>query len=203
MRGGAMVTVAKSFLQRGMQYMELNAFLARRLVHAGYIDVQLFRTPIGTRVVILAERPAMVIGRRGANVKELQEVLEKKFGVERPQIDVVEVPNPDLNAKVLAYGVARAMARGVKFRRAAFVALRRAMEAGAKGVEIVISGKLSSERARFEKFTAGVIYKSGKPSELVDEAVVHALLKPGIYGIKVKVLAGETEAAARAVARAG
>lgn len=171
--------------------MELNAFLARRLVHAGYIDVQLFRTPIGTRVIILAERPAMVIGRRGANVRDLQEILEKKFGVERPQIDVVEVPNPDLNAKILAYGIARAMARGVKFRRAAFVALRRAMEAGAKGVEVVISGKLSSERARFEKFTAGIIYKSGKPSELVDEAVVQALLKPGIYGIKVRVLAGE------------
>jgi len=184
-----MVTVAKSFLQRGVQYMELNAFLARRLVHAGYIDVQLFRTPIGTRVVILAERPAMVIGRRGANVKELQELLEKKFGVERPQIDVIEVNNPDLNAKVIAYGIARAMARGVKFRRAAFVAIRRVMEAGAKGVEIVISGKLSSQRSRFEKYSAGLIYKSGKPSELVDEAVVHALLKPGIYGVRVRILA--------------
>jgi small subunit ribosomal protein S3 len=179
-----MVTVAKSFLQKGVQYMELNAFLARRLVHAGYIDVQLFRTPI-----ILAERPAMVIGRRGANVKELQELLEKKFGVERPQIDVIEVNNPDLNAKVIAYGIARAMARGVKFRRAAFVAIRRVMEAGAKGVEIVISGKLSSQRSRFEKYSAGLIYKSGKPSELVDEAVVHALLKPGIYGVRVRILA--------------
>ncbi|RLF02632.1 MAG: 30S ribosomal protein S3, partial [Thermoprotei archaeon] len=51
--------------------MQLHAFLARRLVHAGYVDVQLFRTPIGTRVVIFADRPAMVIGRRGANVREL------------------------------------------------------------------------------------------------------------------------------------
>ena len=183
-----MVTVAKSFLQRGIQYMELNAFLARRLVHAGYVDVQLFRTPIGTRVVILAERPAIVIGRRGANVRELQELLQKKFGMENPQIDVVEVANPDLNAKIVAYGIARAMARGVKFRRAAMVAIRRVMEAGARGVEVVISGKLTSQRARFERYTSGVVYKSGKPREMVDEATVQVLLKPGVYGVKVRIM---------------
>lgn len=183
-----MVTIAQTFLQRGIQYMELNAFLARRLVHAGYVDVQLFRTPLGTRVVILAERPAMVIGRKGANIKELQEILERKFGIERPQIDVIEVPNPDLNAKIVAYGIARAMAKGVKFRRAAQVAIRRVMEAGARGVEVVISGKLTSERARFEKYSAGSIYKSGQPSELVDEAVIQVLLKPGVYGVRVKIL---------------
>jgi len=183
-----MVTVAKSFLQRGIQYMELNAFLARRLVHAGYVDVQLFRTPIGTRVVILAERPAIVIGRRGANVRELQGLLQKKFGMENPQIDVVEVANPDLNAKIVAYGIARAMARGVKFRRAAMVAIRRVMEAGARGVEVVISGKLTSQRARFERYTSGVVYKSGKPREMVDEATVQVLLKPGVYGVKVRIM---------------
>lgn len=183
-----MPTLAQTFLERGMQYMELNAYLARKLAHAGYVDVQLFRTPIGTRVVILAERPAMVIGRRGANIKELQDVLESKFGVDRPQLDVVEVANPDLNAKIVAYGIARAMVRGVRFRRAAFVAIRRVMEAGARGIEVVISGKLSSERSRFEKYTAGVIYKSGKPSEYADEAVVQVLLKPGIYGVKVRIM---------------
>ncbi|MEM0023252.1 MAG: 30S ribosomal protein S3 [Thermofilaceae archaeon] len=183
-----MPTLIQTFLERGMQYMELNAYLARKLAHAGYVDVQLFRTPIGTRVVILAERPAMVIGRRGSNIKELQEVLESKFGVDRPQIDVVEVANPDLNAKIVAYGIARAMVRGVRFRRAAFVAIRRVMEAGARGIEVVISGKLSSERSRFEKYTAGVTYKSGKPSEYVDEAVVQVLLKPGIYGVKVRIM---------------
>lgn len=183
-----MPTLARTFLERGIQFMELNAYLARKLAHAGYIDVQLFRTPIGTRVVILAERPAMVIGRKGANIKELQEVLESKFSIERPQIDVVEVANPDLNAKIVAYGIARAMVRGVRFRRAAFVAIRRVMEAGARGVEVIISGKLSSERSRFEKYTAGVVYKSGRPSEYVDEAVVQVLLKPGIYGVKVRIM---------------
>ncbi len=184
-----MVTVKKVFLQQGLQYMELNAFLASRLTRAGYVDVEIFKTPIGTRVVIYAERPAMVIGRRGRVIKELSQILQTKFGLDNPQIDVVEVQNPELNAKIMAYRIARAIARGVKFRRAALIGLARIMEAGARGAEIVVSGKLTSERARTEKFTAGVIYKSGKPrEELVDEATIHVLLKPGVYGVKVRIM---------------
>ena len=184
-----MVTVKKVFLQQGLQYMELNAFLASRLTRAGYVDVEIFKTPIGTRVVIYAERPAMVIGRRGRVIKELSQILQTKFGLDNPQIDVVEVQNPELNAKIMAMRVASALERGVHFRRAAFVALNRIMEAGALGAEVVVSGKLTSERARTEKFTAGVIYKSGKPrEELVDEATIHVLLKPGVYGVKVRIM---------------
>jgi len=183
-----MVTTADAFLQRGLQYMELNAFLSRRLANAGYVDVQFYRTPIGTRVVVYAFRPALVIGRRGANVKELQDILQKTFNLESPQIDVIEVPNPDLNAKIVAYGIARAMARGVKFRRAASVALRRVQEAGARGAEVIISGKLSSERARAEKYAVGTIFKSGTPKEMLDEATVNVLLKPGMYGVKVRIM---------------
>ncbi len=184
-----MVTMVKYFLDQGKRYMEIHEFLANRLARAGYVDVQIFRTPIGTRLVIYAERPAMVIGTRGRTIKELTATLQKKFGIENPQIDVMEIPNPELNAKIMAYHIARALRRGVKFRRAAFIALRRIMEAGALGAEIVISGKLTSERARFEKFTAGTILKSGKPREvLVDEATVQVLLKPGMYGIKVKIM---------------
>jgi len=184
-----MVTNAKYFLDQGLRYMEIHEYLSHRLARAGYVDVQIFRTPIGTELVIYAERPAIVIGTRGRTIKELTATLQRKFKLENPQIDVHEIPNPQLNAKIMAYHIARALRRGVKFRRAAFIALRRIMEAGAVGAEIVISGKLTSERARFEKFTAGTIIKSGEPSKLlVDEAVVQVLLKPGMYGIKVKIM---------------
>ena len=184
-----MVTVKQFFITQGLRYMELNDYLKSRLVRAGYVDVQVFRTPIGTRVVIYAERPALVIGRRGVTIRELAQILQTKFGFENPQIDVIEIQNPELNPKIMAYRIARALARGVKFRRAAFIALHNIMEAGARGAEIIISGKLTSERHRFEKFRDGVVIKSGKPGEeLVNEATVQVLLKPGIYGIKVKIM---------------
>jgi len=183
------VAAKKLFVEQGLKLMEVNEYLARRLSRAGYVDVQIFRTPIGTRLVIFAERPPLVIGKKGLTIKEIAQTLEKEFGLENPQIDVVQIKNPELNAKIMAYRIARALARGVKFRRAAFIALRRIMEAGAQGAEIVISGKLTSERARFEKFKAGVVLKSGKPrEELVDEAVVQVLLKPGVYGVKVRIM---------------
>ena len=184
-----MATTRQIFIRQGLQYMQLNEYLKHALARAGYVDVQVFKTPIGTRIVIFAERPALVIGRKGHNIKALSSILSRKFGIENPQIDVHEVRNPELNAKIMAYRIARALARGVKFRRAAHIALRRIMEAGAKGAEIVISGKLTSERARFEKFTAGIIPKSGKPREMyVDEAVIQVLLKPGTYGVKVRIV---------------
>lgn len=184
-----MVTIKQYFIDQGLMYMQLNEYLKHRLSRAGYVDAQFFKTPIGTRVTIYAERPSIVIGRRGRNIRELSQILQAKFNLENPQIDVVEVQNPDLSARVMAYRIARALARGIKFRRVAFVALRTIMEAGARGAEIVISGKLTSERHRFERFRAGVIAKSGMPSEeLVDEATVQVLLKPGIYGVKVKIM---------------
>ena len=184
-----MVTTAKTFLAQGKRYMQVNEFLSHHLSRAGYVDVQLIRTPIGTRVIIYAERPAMVIGKRGRTVKELTGILEKRFGIENPQIDVVEIPNPELNAKIMAYRIARSLRRGVKFRRAAFIALRRIMEAGALGAEVIISGKLTSQRARSEKFTMGIILKSGEPRKvLVDEAAIPVLLKPGVYGVKVRIM---------------
>ncbi|MCD6096416.1 MAG: 30S ribosomal protein S3 [Thermoprotei archaeon] len=182
------MTVKDIFIQKGIQKMLIDRFLEQELKRAGYAGVDIIRTPLGTRITIYAERPGMVIGRRGSNIRLLTEKLQKLFNIENPQIDVIPVEKPELNAKIMAERIARALERGVRFRRAAFIALRQIMEAGARGAEIIISGKLRSERARTEKYSAGVVYKSGYPSEaMVDEAVSYALLKPGIYGIKVRI----------------
>lgn len=177
------------FIQKGLLRMSLDKFFEKELRRAGYAGLDIMRTPLGTRITLYVERPGIVIGRRGMNIKALAQRLEKEFGIENPQIDVIPIEKPELNAKIMALRIARALERGVRFRRAAFIALRQIMEAGARGAEIIISGKLRSERARYEKYTAGIIFKSGKPAEeCVDEAVAYALLKPGVYGIKVKIV---------------
>lgn len=182
-------STSKRAVAQGLKYMMLHEFLERKLVRANYVHSQFFKTPIGTKVIIYAGMPGIIIGRRGANIKALAEILEREFGLENPQIDVIEVPQQDLNSKIMAYRIARAIARGVKFRRAAMAALNRIMAAGARGAEIVISGKLTSQRHRTERFTRGYLPKSGEPGEeLVDEATVHVLLKLGMYGVKVRIM---------------
>ena len=184
-----MVDVEKMFIGKAVKKLDVDRFLAKELEKAGYLGVDIQKTPLGVHLTIYAERPGLVIGRHGVTVKELAEKLEKEFGLERPQIGVVSVPVPELNAKIMAMRVASALERGVHFRRAAFVALNRIMEAGALGAEVISKGKLRTERARYEKLRAGLLLKAGQISqEYVDEAVAHCYLKQGKVGVKVRIM---------------
>jgi len=147
-----------------------------------------------TEVVVHASRPGVVIGRRGAKIRELTYILENEFNIENVQVEVSEIENPWLNAAVMASRLARQLERGVRFRRMAYWILRRVMRAGAVGCEIIVKGKLSSRRARYQKFKQGVIAKTGEPADLfVDEADDRAVLKPGVIGIKIRIMRPESK----------
>jgi small subunit ribosomal protein S3 len=173
----------------GLLRTKVDEYLAHTFSRAGYAGVEITKTPLGTRIIIYADRPALLIGRRGETIRKLQTVFEKHFSIENPQITIMGVENPELNARVMASRLAVALEKGFHFRRAAFITLRRIMAAGAIGCEVVISGKLVSERAKFEKLRAGKIYRSGDQiNYLVDRAVYNVLLIPGIYGIEVIIV---------------
>jgi len=182
------MSVMKFFINKASKNMIIDNYLKNELKRAGYAGVDFQKTPLGNRVVIYAERPGMVIGRQGATIRDLAHTIETKYGLESPQIAVIPVQSPELNARIMASRVASALERGIHFRRAAFIALRQISEAGARGAEIVIRGKLSTERSRFEKFKFGAILKAGQPRKYaVDTAVTYVLLKPGAFGIKVNI----------------
>lgn len=183
------MSVVKHFISESLKKTEIDEFLQKRLDRAGYGGVTISKTPLGTHIVIYAMRPGLVIGRGGETIRELASTLEEKFKVPNPQISVSEIEIPELNAYVVASRVASALQRGVHFRRAGFWSLNQVMEAGALGAEIVISGKLRTERARYEKFRAGYLVKCGEPSlKYMQKAEVHVQLKPGIFGIRVRIM---------------
>jgi small subunit ribosomal protein S3 len=183
------MSVVKHFITESIKRTEIDEYLQKKLDRAGYGGVSISKTPLGTHIVIYAMRPGLVIGRGGETIRELAAFLEEKFKVSNPQISVSEIEVPELNAYVVASRVAGALQRGVHFRRAGFWSLNQVMEAGALGVEIVISGKLRTERARFEKFRAGYLVKCGDPSlKYMQKAEVHVQLKPGIFGVRVRIM---------------
>ncbi|RJS77890.1 30S ribosomal protein S3 [Candidatus Bathyarchaeota archaeon] len=183
------MAVVKHFISESIKKTEIDEFLQKKLERAGYGGVNISKTPLGTHIVIYAMRPGIVIGRGGETIRELASLLEEKFGVSNPQISVSEIEIPELNAHVVASRIASALQRGIHFRRAGFWALNQVMEAGALGVEIIISGKLRTERARYEKFRAGYLPKCGEPAlKYMRKAEVHVQLKPGIFGVKVRIM---------------
>lgn len=180
--------VERTFIKLGLKHVELESFLERELERAGYGGVDIRRIPTGTRVALYVERPGVVIGRKGRSIKQLTDDLEQKFGLENPQVEVVEIPKPELCGPIMAKRVAFAIERGISVRRAGRSMIRRIMSAGARGVEITVSGRIAGERSRRERFYQGYLSKAGEPEKLVSHGYAVAKLKQGIAGIKVRIM---------------
>ncbi len=169
--------------------MQINEYLRSELVRAGFAGVDLQKTPLGVRITLKTSRPGLVIGKGGKRIQEITDVLEQRFGLEMPQIEVEEVEQPDLDAQIMAERLAYSLDRGRHYRRAGYYILRKVMDAGAKGVEIKVSGKVTSQRARTQIFRAGTMKKSGQPAqEAVDKGVAQCIQKSGVLGVVVKIM---------------
>jgi len=179
----------QQFIEDGLQRTQIDEFFADELGRAGYGGMEVAKTPMGTQIVLKAEKPGMVIGKGGKNIRKITTTLEEEFDLEDPQIDVQEVDEPDLNAQIVADRLANALERGWYFRKAGHTTIDRIMDAGALGAEIVLSGKVTGARSRVEKFNRGYIKHNGEPAEaIVDDAVGTAVMKLGTIGVQVRII---------------
>jgi small subunit ribosomal protein S3 len=182
------------FIEQGLQRSQIDEFFAEELARAGYGGMELAPTPMGMQIVLKAEKPGMVIGKGGKNIRKITTQLEERFDLEDPQIDVQEVDEPDLNAQIVADRLANALERGWYFRKAGHTTIDRIMEAGALGAEIVLSGKVTGNRGRVEKFNRGYIKHNGEPAEeIVDHGKGVAVMKLGTIGVNVKIIPPNAE----------
>jgi len=183
------MSATKQILHEFRKRADVGEFLQKELSRAGYGGVEIVKSPLGTRVTIYAVRPGIVIGRGGEMIRTLSRTLEAKFKLFNPQIAVAEVDVPELNPNIMASKVVSALERGIHFRRACYWALNGIMGAGARGCEIKISGKLTTERSRTEKFREGYVPKVGDTvMKNARKAVVSTQLKPGLLGVKVVII---------------
>jgi small subunit ribosomal protein S3 len=179
----------QQFIEDGLQRSQINEFFADELGRAGYGGMEVAHTPMGTQIVLKAEKPGMVIGKGGKNIRELTDTLEERFDLEDPQVDVQEVDEPDLNAQIVADRLANALERGWYFRKAGHTTIDRIMDAGALGAQIVLAGKLTGARSRVEKFNRGYIKHNGEPAEeIVDQGQGVAVMKLGTIGVTVHII---------------
>lgn len=156
--------------------------------------VKIEYTPVGEKVIISTHKPGLIIGKRGESIEKLTEVLKKRFKMENPRVDIAEIKNPDLDAQIIADDIALSLERfgSLRFKAIAYKALVKIKSAGALGAEIVLAGRLPSERAKMWRFKFGYLRKTGDAANDVNYAESQGVDKQGMVGIKVSILSPET-----------
>jgi len=186
--------IERKFVKEKLKEYRVEEFISSNLSNVGHSHTKVVRTPLGEKIIIFASRPGLIVGRKGENIKKLTNTLKRKFEFENPQIEISEVENPNLDAQIVAEKIASTLERfGLqKFKAVGHRTLQDVMNTGAFGVEIVISGKIPSSRAKSWRFYKGYLKKSGDIClSGVKTAFATALLKTGSVGIRVSIMPGD------------
>ncbi len=179
----------RKIIDRNVERHLVKEFLMENTQRAGFGGINIQRTPMGTKVMLTAERPGIVIGRKGVIISQLQKRLNLEFKLENPKLEVSEVEEPRLNAQIMAQKLAGFLERGWYFRRAGHSTVVNIMEAGAKGVIVILNGKITGARHRTQKFIAGHVKYCGETSiQLMDRGYAVANKKLGTIGCTVAIM---------------
>jgi len=171
------------------QYLEANLKDAM----LSHIEIERTKTDKGYKVVVMifVARPGVVIGQDGKNINKIKEDLNKLISGGEVRVDVVEVKNPDLDARIVACSIAKQIEERASFRTAQKKAIQRVRKSGAKGCRTLISGRLAgADIARSEGYKEGIIPLHTLRSD-IDYAVAEAATTYGRLGIKVWICRGE------------
>lgn len=183
--------IERKFIRENMMEHEIREFIENQLDNAGLSEVTYQQTPLGEKIVIFASRPGLVVGRGGSNITELTRKLKENFDLENPQVEIEEVEEPHLDPNIIAERIANNLERfgPTRFKGIGYRALNDVMDAGARGVEIIISGRIPGSMARNWRFYAGYLKKCGHASMSDVKSGFHlAVIKAGSVGIKVRIM---------------
>ena len=181
----------KKFVAFKKEELGVKEYIKNSLGKGRISTVTIEYTPVGEKIVIATSKPGQVIGRKGEKISELTSVLKKRFKLDNPHIEIHEITQPLLDAQLVAGDIALMLERrgSLKFKVIAHKMLQQIIKAKAMGAEIVLSGKLPSDRARSWRFSHGYLKKTGDPAKVVDRAQSQAVTLQGVVGVKVSILA--------------
>ncbi|MCC8072890.1 MAG: 30S ribosomal protein S3 [Clostridiales bacterium] len=171
----------------------LRKYLLNSLYAAGVPKVEIERDAKKVRITIHCAKPGMVIGKQGVEIDKIKDICAKKLGKDPSEIlmNIVEIKQPDLNATLVAQGIAQQLERRVSFRRAVKGAIRGTMRLGARGIKIMVSGRIGgAEIARSETYKEGTIPLQTLRAD-IDYGFAEAKTTYGRIGVKTWIYQGE------------
>lgn len=180
----------QNFSEKLVSDLKIRKLLETRLKDASVSNIIIRRDANKVTIDIHSGRPGVIIGRGGAGTDELKKLVQKNI-TSRVQLNIIEVKKPDADASIIAQNVASQIERRIPFRRAMKQAIEKAKEAGAKGIKIVVSGRLNgADIARSEKNSFGTVPLSMFKSN-IEYKHIQAHTTFGVIGVKVWVYKGE------------
>jgi small subunit ribosomal protein S3 len=186
----------KKIIDQKIKELEIQEFVEKNLTGVGLSTTGLQVTPMAEKIIIHTSRPGLVVGRKGQSIKKMTGILKKKFNLENPQIEINEVTNVNVDPVIIAERIANTLERfGInRFKGIGHKSMEDAMNAGALGIEILISGKVPSQRAKRWRFYQGYLKKCGDIAATgVKTAYKTAHLKTGTIGIQVRLMPSDIQ----------
>lgn len=193
---------SKTYKDKLLEDIKIRDFLMKRLVVAGIESVEIERLTKSIVIKLTVSRPGVVIGRGGSGIedlrKQIEEIIKKhrkvnKLSDVKIDLQVVEIKNPETSAQLVASRIVSDLERRMPHRRTVVRAMERVIQSGAKGIKIVLSGRIGgADIARVEKYHQGSVPTQTLRAN-VDYAQVPALLKRGYVGVKVWIYKGEED----------
>jgi len=184
--------IEREFIAQKTKEYAIKQYVKNKLSKVGGISaIRLKKIPLGEKIIINSSKPSLIVGSKGSNIKELTKELKQQFHLENPQIEINEVRELYLDASLVAEKITSALERfgSQRFKSVGHKIMENVIRSGAMGVEILISGKIPSARAKTWRFYQGYLKKCGDISVSgVRKAQASALLKSGIVGIKVSIM---------------
>lgn len=172
------------------QDLEVRDFLKERLAHASVSRIQINRAANNAQITIYTARPGLIIGKKGEDIDRLRREIGAKLGIP-VQINVEEIRKPELDAQLVAEGVAQQLEKRIMFRRAMKRAVQNTMRLGAEGIKISVSGRLNgAEIARSEWYREGRVPLHTLRAD-IDYGFAEAHTTYGVIGVKVWIFKGE------------
>merc|ERR1719375_119126 len=185
------MSIKRKYVADGVFYAELNELLTRELAEDGYAGVEVRTTPHRTEIIIRATKTQNVLGEKGQRIRELTSVVQKRFDFAEGAVELYaeRVQNRGLCAQAQAESLKFKLLAGLAVRRACYGVVRFIMENGAKGCEVIVSGKLRAQRAEAMKFRDGYLISTGEPKKMyIAECTRNVMMRQGVLGIRIKIM---------------
>jgi len=183
--------IERQFIAQKTKEYYIKQYIENKLKGVGISQIKLKKIPLGEKIIIYTSRPSLIVGSRGANIRDLTRVLKQDFKLENPQIEINEVKNPFIDAMIVAERIASSLERfgSARFKSIGHKVMENVIKSGALGIEVIISGKIPGARAKSWRFYQGYLKKCGDIAVTgVQKAKTAALLKTGIIGIQVSIM---------------